>query len=32
VRSFFARSAPPVGGDEMWKKDTEIPLERVFLC
>jgi hypothetical protein len=30
VRPFFARSAPPAGGDGMRKKDTEIPPERAF--
>jgi hypothetical protein len=30
MRHFFARSAPPLGGDGMRKKDMEIPPERVF--
>jgi hypothetical protein len=31
VRPFFARVAPPLGGDGMQKKDTEIPPERAFI-
>jgi hypothetical protein len=31
VRPFFARAAPPLVGDGMRKKDTEIPPKRAFL-